>query len=89
MLLDLFRSNPAQRPHVAFLASGGLVFLITRLQQTDARPATGSWHERERFPQTSVASVRSGPLPLVPNSMRNRALGPYLCLRPELASSLL
>ena len=25
MLLDLFRSNPAQRPHVAFLASGGLV----------------------------------------------------------------
>ena len=38
------------------------------------------------FPQTSVPSVRSGPLPLVPNSMRNRALGPELCLQSELAS---
>jgi hypothetical protein len=25
MLLDLFRANPAQRPHMAFLAPGGLV----------------------------------------------------------------
>jgi hypothetical protein len=67
--------QPGSASARAFLASSGF---SEHWPTTNRYPGPRPDHEmrENNFPQTSVPSVRSGPLPLVPNSMRNRASAP-------------